>query len=308
MVMILAMYVHGSSVISVSAANDDYNYDYISPQPFAEAFLKNGNMASYQYINMWTMHILNSDFIIKKDHHLRIESIGNSPDTMTDGRLVISGGAVLEVKGEIFIERDSVLEIEDGTVIINGGNVQNCGTIKIGKNGTLHVQKGILRSTAAGSIENNGAITCTSSKRDLGRTFKSIEKYDNRFNLSDYSVLIDCQTKNSADIVTNYCINDIQTNYTYKFTVDDNTEKSKILRKPYSLEDVYSAAARKNILNRVSQFEKNYNGDPDFCIGFWKDYGYTYNYKTDKLIYKESWFGYDDTVDMLYDKKYSEKL
>lgn len=291
----------------------DYFYDYESPEPFAGiGFTHEGKFFSSKYMEIWKKKILDKDFTIESGQKLRIKPIGNSPDTMSGGRLVISGGATAEIIGTVCVERDGVLEIEDGTLYIHGGSLDNYGTIKIGKKGRLVFRNGSLNSTAAGNIENEGKILCLDSEKDMNGIFKSIKKYDSNFNLSDYSLHISGRGGGEADVILSYCINDVQTNYTYKFTVDRNKEKTKIIRKPYDLETVYSKDIKKDILNRTAEFEKNYKGLGERVkeYNYYLNYGYSYNYKTGKLVYEECWFNFkeEDGDYMAFEHAYSEKL
>ncbi len=295
----------------------DYFYDYESPEPFAGiGFTQEGKFFSSEYMEIWQKQIFDKDFTIESGQKLRIEPIGNSTDTMSGGRLVISGGATAEIIGTVCVERDGVLEIEDGTFYIHGGHLDNYGTIKIGKKGRLVFRNGSLNSTAAGNIENEGKILCLDSEKDMDGIFKSIKKYDSNFNLSDYSLHISGRSGGEADVILSYCINDVQTNYTYKFTVDRNKEKTKIIRKPYDLETVYSKDIKKDILNRTAEFEKNYKGMGERVkeYNYYLNYGYSYNYKTGKIVYEESWINYKDEGDFnltdyrAYEHTYSEEL
>lgn len=292
----------------------DYFYDYDSPEPFTGVgfFTDDGKFFSSEYMEIWQKQIFDKDFTIESGQHLRIEPIGNSPDTMSGGRLVISGGATAEIIGTVCVERDGVLEIEDGTLYIHGGSLDNYGTIKIGKKGRLVFRNGSLNSTAAGNIENEGKILCLDSEKDMDGIFKSIKKYDSNFNLSDYSLHISGRGGGEADVILSYCINDVQTNYTYKFTVDRNKEKTKIIRKPYDLETVYSKDIKKDILNRTAEFEKNYKGMGERVkeYNYYLNYGYSYNYKTGKMVYEECWFDFkeEDGDYMAFEHAYSEKL
>lgn len=282
---------------------------YEPPQPFCDYGFKtkDGVLISSKYMDVWEEKIFDEDFTVKKSHNLRIETIGNSSDA-TGGKVVVTNGATIELKGNLFIERGAILEIENGTVNIHGGNLQNCGTIIVRKNGRLHFQNGQLCSTAAGTIINDGKITCMNTVKNLNDIFKCIKKYDKNFNISDYALSIVGRSGNNADVILNYCIDDIKTDYTYKFTMDVNKEKTKIKRKSYSLETVYSANTQKRILDRTSEFERSYKGDLNFCNGFWKDYGYTFNYKSGEMTYEETWFAYDDINDIIYEKTHSEKF
>lgn len=296
----------------------DYFYDYDPATPFEGiGFTAEGKFVSSRYMEIWQKQIFDNDFTIESGQELRIEPIGNSPDTMSGGRLVISGGATAEIIGTVCVERGGVLEIEDGTLYIHGGSLDNFGTVKIGKKGRLVIRNGWLNSTAAGNIENEGKILCLDSERDMEDIFKTIKKYDKNFNLSDYSLHMSGRGGGEIDVILSYCINDVQTNYTYKFTVDRNKEKTKIIRKPYDLETVYSKDTEKDILSRTAEFEKNYKGErkDGHDYDYFEDYGYSYNYKTGKLVYEECWFNFKEEDDfnggftfMAYDHAYSEKL
>lgn len=296
----------------------DYFYDYESPEPFTGiGFTQEGKFFSSEYMEIWQKRTFDKDFTIESGQHLRIEPIGNSPDKMSGGRLVISGGATAEIIGGVCVERSGVLEIEDGTLYIHGGHLDNYGTIKIGKKGRIVFRNGSLNSTAAGNIENEGKILCLDSEKDMDSIFKSIKKYDHNFNLSNYSLYIFGRGEGEADVILNLCINDVQTDYTYKFTLDRNKDKTKIIRKPYDLETVYSKDIKKDILNRTAEFEKNYKGerkDDGDDYDYYEDYGYSYNYKTGKLVYEESWINYRDEGDFnltdyrAYEHTYSEEI
>lgn len=271
----------------------DYFYDYESPEPFAGiGFTQEGKFFSSEYMEIWQKQIFDKDFTIESGQHLRIEPIGNSPDTMSGGRLVISGGATAEIIGTVCVERDGVLEIEDGTLYIHGGSLDNYGTIKIGKKGRLIFRNGSLNSTAAGNIENEGKILCLDSEKDMDGIFKSIKKYDSNFNLSDYSLHISGRSGGEADVTLKYCINDVETDYTYKFTVEVKTKKIKIIRKPYDIETVYSKETEKDIISRAAAIEKIYKGERNKEGNYFKDYGYNYSYKNDNLVYYEKWFNF----------------
>lgn len=294
----------------------DYFFDYESPEPFTGVgfFTDDGKFFSSEYMEIWQKQIFDRDFTIESGQHLRIEPIGNDLGERSGGRLIISGGATAEIIGSICVERDGVLEIEDGTLYIHGGHLDNYGTIKIGKKGRIVFRNGSFNSTAAGNIENEGKILCLDSEKDMDGIFKSIKKYDHNFNLSNYSLYIFGRGGGEADVILNLCINDVQTDYTYKFTVDRNKEKTKIIRKPYDLKTVYSKDTKKDILKRTAEFEKNYKGERNGDYNYYENYGYSYNYKTDKLVYEESWINYKDEGDFnltdyrAYEHTYSEEL
>ena len=122
--------------------------------------------------------------------------------------------------------------------------------------------------------------------------FKSIKKYDSNFNLSDYSLHISGRNGGEADVTLKYCINDVETDYTYKFTVEIKTKKTKIIRKPYDIETVYSKETEKDIISRAAAIEKIYKGERNKEGNYFKDYGYNYSYKNDNLVYYEKWFNF----------------
>lgn len=255
-----------------------------------------------EYIEIWESENAGKNFTLKNNQNIRITSLKS-----TNSKLVINNGATVVIKGEIFIERGGLLEIEDGTVVINGGNITNCGTIKIGVKGTLKVLNGTLNSTSAGNIQNDGKITCLPSDKKLERCFKCIKKFDDHFDLLDYSLLIDSNGK-SASVTTNYCIDDIMTNYRYKFEIDPNVKKTKIVRSDYSLETVYSSKTAQKLQKFTSTFERNHAKELNFKMWYWKDYGYTYNYKNNELVFNAKWFSYDNKNDKFIENDYSEKV
>ena len=288
-------------VVSLNNLNIDA-MAYLPALPFDDfGYLPDSNYILNKYTEIWKDENIEKDFTLKEDQNITIR-----PLMYSKGRLVIKNGVEAELKGTLFIERGGTLEIENGTVIINGGTLQNCGTIIIGKNGKLHIRNGQFCSTAAGTIINNGRITCMDNMKNLNSTFKSIKKYDKNFDLSDYALSIIGHSGNEADVTLNYCINDVKTDYTYKFTLDVNKKRIKIKRKAYSFETVYNSDTKKNILERKAEFEKKQSVFPDY--GYWKDYGYTFNYRTNEMIYDATWYTYDFYRDLLSKETHSEKI
>lgn len=297
--------------VSAYEQEDVLWYDYDSPFPFEGLVLDSeGNIAhNEKYMNIWYTTVIDKNVKIDSSRELRIESIAETPDALNDDGLRITGGAEVELAGKMFIERGGTLEIEDGTLNIHGGNLTNCGKIIIGKNGRLNVESGTLMSQAAGEIENNGVISCMNTRKSLNAAFDKIAKTDKHFNLSDYWVHI-WSYGTYADVWLNYCIGDIKTDYSYKFKTDVNYDKIKIKRKPYDVKKVYSKSAEKKLLDRIEDFEDSVEYAKNTKIGFYIDYGYEYNYKTDKLFFESCWFTYeyDDLGDMFYDGVYYKDL
>ena len=147
------------------------------------------------------------------------------------------------------------------------------------------------------------------TRKSLNAAFDKIAKTDKHFNLSDYWVHI-WSHGTYADVWLNYCIGDIKTDYSYKFKTDVNCDSIKIKRKPYDVKKVYSKSAEKKLLDRIEDFEDSVEYAKNTKIGFYMDYGYEYNYKTDKLFFESCWFTYeyDDLGDMFYDGVYCKSL
>lgn len=258
-------------------------YDYFPASP-AEPFSysENGELLQSDFLEIWEKTEADKNAVLKKGQTLRITSVGNSPETMTDGRMLVSGGAEFTVSGEIFIERGATLEIENGTVTIDGGKLTNCGTIKIGENGSLKIKSGSLISTAAGDIKNSGKFTCLSSDKNLESFFKKIKKFDSNFDLSDYSLSVSAKGK-TASVTANYCINDIMTDYKYSFTVGG--KKTKITHTNYSLDTVYDSELKSKLTEKAALLDKRFS-----CFGGYsfKNYGYKYSFKSELLSYDMS--------------------
>lgn len=300
--LITATFVITSCGISASASDslsyddeEEINCDY-DPEPFHE-FGCSGFIAVkdvYEYVEVYDRYFfVKQDTLLLSKQHLLIQPIGN-----TSARLKVTDGAVFKVRGDIFIERGGTLEIDDGTVVVEGGKITNCGTIKIGKNGTLKITganynssvAGTLDSTASGEIVNEGSILCHSA--NINDYFGKINRYDSNFNLSDFSLYLEA-SKNTANVKMNYCIDDIMTNFGYKFTV--GTDNKKITRFGYSSE-VYSSETAKKLRERAAAFEKTHSKEHNFGNNserYLENYGYRYNYKTDKLSYSAKWSAYD---------------
>ncbi len=105
----------------------------------------------------------------------------------------------------------------------------------------------------------------------------------------------------------NYCINDIMTDYKYKFEINTSVKKVKIIRSNYILENVYKSTIPQNLKKRVSLFEDEHTKDLNFKMWYWKDYGYTYNYKSKELVYNAKWFSYDDMNDKFIENSFTGK-
>lgn len=297
--------------VSAYEQEDVLWYDYAAEMPFTELGTdRDGNiLSSSKYLDVWYTTVIDKNVTIESGRELRIESIAKTPDALNDGILLVTGGAEVELAGNMFIERGGTLEIEDGTLNIHGGYLTNCGKIKIGKKGRLNVESGTLMSQAAGEIENNGIISCMNTRKSLNEAFDKIAKTDGHFNLSDYWVHIRSYGT-YADVWLNYCIGDIKTDYSYRFKTDVNYDKISIKRKPYDMKKVYSASAEKMLLDRIKDFEFSADYTKNTKIGFYKDYGYEYSYKTDKLFFEASWFtfDYDEFGEMFYDGVYYKDL
>ncbi|MDE6746791.1 MAG: hypothetical protein K2J72_09155, partial [Oscillospiraceae bacterium] len=90
----VAIMVGGASAVSASEKEFDperdltgtdyydYFYDYDPVTPFEGiGFTAEGKFFSSDYMEIWQKQIFDKDFTIRIDQQLRIEPIGNSPDT-----------------------------------------------------------------------------------------------------------------------------------------------------------------------------------------------------------------------------------
>jgi len=250
-----------------------------------------GEYGEDAYIEIWKKEKTEKDILIKKGQNITITSLGSEDY----GILAIENGVTATVKGDIFIERGGVLEINNGTLIIDGGSLTNCGTVLIGRNGSLKILSGTFNSTAVGNMRNDGKIICTNSCESLNNHFKTIKKHDGNFTLSNFSLLIESDG-DSANVTINYCIDDIMTDFKYKFQVGTSAKSTKITRMNYSEETVYDKATRSKLLKRATAFEKeNYKKlseiNDDNC--YWKNYGYVYSYKNKDLTFNAEWVTVD---------------
>ena len=183
---------------------------YVPPYPqFSEFYYTADNtLTPHERIEVWQQTDADKDFTVIEGQKIRIEPLPEGSSVLS-----VTEGAEATVKGEIFVERGGVLEIDNGTVTIDGGSIINCGTIRIGPSGTLNILSGTLESTAAGAIENSGKITCLSSGKNLGSIFNTMQKKHSIFNLDDYALtvtVVDNVTDNNVtadnEIVSaNYC-------------------------------------------------------------------------------------------------------
>lgn len=264
-----------AAMLGVSA----YDYDPAYPAESFESSISDGIFLC-DFLEIWEKTEADKNAVLKEGQTLRITTIGNSPDTMTDGRMVIVGGAEFTLSGEIFIERGAVLDIENGTLTIDGGTLTNCGTIRIGENGALKIKSGSLISTAAGNIENSGKLTCLSSDKSLESFFKKIKKYDGNFDLTDYSLSVSAKGRTAA-VTANYCIGDIMTDYKYSFTVGGKS--TKISRTNYSLDIVYDSKLTDKLSEETAWVDKCISDFKYFNARDQKNYGYKYSFKTKRL-------------------------
>ncbi len=284
-----------AAVLSVTAKA------YVPPYPqFSEFYYTSDNtLTSHERIEVWQQTNADKDFTVGEGQRIRIEPL-------PEGRSILSvtEGAEATVKGEIFVERGGVLEIDNGTVTVDGGSIINCGTIRIGQNGTLKIASGTLDSTAAGSIENSGKITCLDSGRNLGSIFDTMQKKHSSFNLDDYALSVNSDGS-TASVTASYCINDIMTNYKYYFTLTPGNKKVSIYHTNLSEETVFDPALPQSLSGRVTAFERATTHERNFGRHYWKNFGYTYDYNSNALTYSAKWVRYDYKTDVFTEETFS---
>ncbi|MDE7293042.1 MAG: hypothetical protein K2N72_01310 [Oscillospiraceae bacterium] len=283
-------------------------YVPLYPQ-FSEFYYTADNtLTTHERIEVWQQTNADKDFTVIPGQKIRIEPLPEGSSILS-----VTEGANAVIKGEIFVERGGVLEIDNGTVTIDGGSIINCGTIKIGPSGTLNILSGTLESTAAGAIENSGKITCLDIGKNLGSIFVTMQKKHSSFNLDDYALTVTIvnngiANNGTADIATvsaNYCINDIMTNYKYYFTLAPGEKKVSIYHTDLSEETVFDPALAQKLSDRVTAFERATTHERNFGRHYWKNFGYTYDYNSDALTYSAKWVKYDYPADVFTEETFS---
>lgn len=223
------------------------------------------------------------------------------------GILEITNSAKLVLNNsDIFIENGGTLIISDGALVLNGqdiinnGSVTNVGTLIIGSKGKLDIKKGGFSSTSEGKFINNGRISCVSEKK-WSRAISTIKKYDEKFDLSDYSIYIYAQTASSATVQFKYCIDSIETGY--KYTAKISNSNVKVTRSSTKLSKVYDKALRNQLLDKVYAYEAANDLPDSFDAGIKRQYYYLYNYSKNALEAEYVFFTMepDEEDHMVYD-------
>ena len=295
-----------AAALTITAADLSFTTKaYEPPYPeFSEFYYTSDNtLTTYERIEVWKQTDADKDFTVTPGQKIRIEPLPEGSSILS-----VTEGAEAIVKGEIFVERGGVLEIDNGTVTIDGGSIINCGTIKIGQNGILNILSGTLESTAAGAIENSGKITCLNSGRNLGSIFDTMQKKHSSFNLDDYALtvtVVDNVTADNAIVSANYCINDVMTNYKYYFTLTPGDKKVSIYHTDLSEENVFDPSLPQKLSDRITAFERATTHERNFGRHYWKNFGYTYDYNSDALTYSAKWVKYDYPADVFTEETFS---
>ncbi len=233
---------------------------------------------------------ITEDFILPEGKELYIRD---------GGTLVIQNGASFTADGWLTIERGGRLIVKKGTLTVTD-LLKNLGTVDIRKNGSLTLCRGGSYHSNAGSrLIQKGEIVFGDLR--LSDLTERILKYDKNFSLDTYCVYTyNCGDNMSDwasnhDVILNYCIGDIETDYYYK--AKNSTAHPKLTRRGYSLERVYSTKRAERIKRAAEKYADEsqlyrYYDDPTY---FEIDIGFAYSYKTRLLEVHMSGFqaGFD---------------
>lgn len=232
-----------------------------------------------------------------------VKLIGKEITIEKNAVLEIANGAELVLDNtEIFVENGGNIIVSDGKIEMNRGVITNCGLFIIGKNGVVNVKRGTFRTQVEGGVVNNGIISCFDGQ-SLNKTFSSIKKYDNRFNLVDYSFWLYVENENKGQFHFKYCIDRIETDYKYSVKLE-NGKRNSIKRSSMSLSEVYSTETRNKLLDRVCAYEMTNDPPDEFKDGYHRERYYIYSFKSNELMAETVWFSisyepeYDDYMIM----------
>lgn len=155
--------------------------------------------------------VITDNTVISKDTEIKNKNIR----VEKKGILEITDGAKISLnKSQIFIENGGTLIISDGALnILQSSSVTNVGTLIIGSKGKLDIKSNGFSSKPGSALICNGKISCVSEKY-YNKAIATIQRYDENFNLSDYSMYV-YASGSSATIQFKYCIDNIETSYKY---------------------------------------------------------------------------------------------
>ena len=178
--------------------------------------------------------VITDNTVISKDTEIKNKNIR----VEKKGILEITDGAKISLnKSQIFIENGGTLIISDGALnILQSSSVTNVGTLIIGSKGKLDIKSNGFSSKPGSALICNGKISCVSEKY-YNKAIATIQRYDENFNLSDYSMYV-YASGSSATIQFKYCIDNIETSYKYTAKIS-NKDGLKVTRSSIKLSKVY---------------------------------------------------------------------
>lgn len=240
--------------------------------------------------------IVNGKITVTKD-----VSIANEHIYLKNGSsLIIKNGATLSIGGDLTVERGAKLYITNGKLVCGKSSVlQNFGRIIVRKDGLLSITN-IYDSNGGASVNLQGDMLL--GNISLSKLSKKIKKYDNNFNLNDY-----CIVYVNAVPTFYYCVDDVVTDYYYKYV--DN----RLKRKGCSLKKVYNEKTYNNIKNAAGKYlseKKISNRFEDDALFFGIDIRFDYSFALKKLSYHESYAEFIPMEDGFYwnEGGYDEEL
>lgn len=249
-------------------------------------------------------YILTGKLTLRKDTTL----VSDSTLYLKKGSsLIIKDGARFTAYGGIVIERGAKLYVTNGS-FVSEFIFENYGKLIIRENGKLYINNGKYISNAASEIKLEGDMLF--GKTSLADTVARIKKYDDKFSLNSYCM--NCYSVGTDKLTLNYCIGETITDYRY------SAYGKNISRKGYSLEKVYSEEINKKVKNTAEEFLRDRNtaerfGNDKYLFAL--NYGFSYNYKKEKLVYTEQYFEFGielaempEAFSMVFERYYDEKV
>lgn len=242
--------------------------------------------------------VITDNTVISKDTEIKNKNIR----VEKKGILEITDGAKISLnKSQIFIENGGTLIISDGALnILQSSSVTNVGTLIIGSKGKLDIKSNGFSSKPESALICNGKISCVSEKY-YNKAIATIQRYDENFNLSDYSMYV-YASGSSATIQFKYCIDNIETSYKYTAKIS-NKDGLKVTRSSIKLSKVYDKTLRNKILDRVYKYETVNDLPSSYDTGIERESYYLYDYSSKSLSAEYVYFklGFDTDEYLVYD-------
>lgn len=243
---------------------------------------------------------------------------GNSLYIRAGGELVIKNGATFTANGDVTVERGGILSVKKGNFTA-AFVLDNYGKIEVAKDGSLTVRGDGNYGSGATYDSNAGSVLIQEGEILFGELRLSdlterILKYDKNFSLDSYCIhAYNCGAKGvffNHDIFLNYCIGDVETDYSYR--AKNNAAHPKLSRKSYSLSRVYNAQRAEKVRRTAEKYADEtelyrYYDDPSY---YKINIGFTYSYKTRMLGVFMTGFhaGYDSDYENAEDRMIMDKV